>query len=451
MVCFKYLIYILFISAGVFLDNRITYLFFVFLIIEEFYKSLKFNTKFFLIISLYSIILPDNYITEFLFVLYFVVGIVLNNRNWVKRNLFIVLLWILIFIGLISTVINFVPVVNIIFSVIALLPLFIFFLLVGNEKEESYIDLKQYIDKILFIEAFATIFNFVINLRNMTDDWSCGTFGNTGGQQAQLFVIMAYFIIYYLTYYNINIYNSKMIGRLIVAGSILVSTNCWALLVMFLFGLTLGYIITLNRKKIICIVLLIVLLPFIAYPVYFVLPAKVTYVVKRILSEPEYLNYRFHKAKVYKDTFFIIPSKDLKFLLFGNGLGYYNSRGALICTGKYIGFYNKLFNPSISIYTDRYIMDYLELAYYHGGSDYGSILARPYSSILALMGEFGYLGLLVFACLIIEILKRKNTGFKTLIILWLSFCIMENYFEYPKVIYLLYVCSLSMKKTGTRS
>lgn len=447
MVYFKYLIYISFISAGLYFDKRIIYLFFLFLVIEEFLRSKKINSEYFLVISLYSIVLPDNYATELFFTLYFLLVLALNKRLKIKKNRYNLLLWILIVTGLISTVINCVPVVNIIFSIITLLPLFIFLLLMGNEREEKYVNLKRPIDKILFIEAVATIINLVINIEHITDDWSCGTFGKVGGQQAQLFVLMAYFIIYYLTYYNKNIYNKKMIGRLVIAGIILISTNSWTLLAMFLFGLTLSYIMTLNKKKIVFLISLMILLPLLVHPIYSALPNKITYVINRMLSDQEYFNYRFHKAKVYEDTFIEIPSKNVKFLLLGNGLGYYNSRGALICTGKYVGFYNKLFDASISEYTKKYILDYLELAYYHGGSDYGSVLARPYSSILALMGECGYLGCILFIWLIVEMLKGKKAGIKTLIITWLSFCLMENYFEYPKVILILYVCMLSMRKT----
>ena len=63
------------------------------------------------------------------------------------------------------------------------------------------------------------------------------------------------------------------------------------------------------------------------------------------------------------------------------------------------------------------------------------------------MGECGYLGCILFIWLIVEMLKGKKAGIKTLIITWLSFCLMENYFEYPKVILVLYVCILSMRKT----
>ena len=216
MAYFKYLIYISFISAGLYFDKRIIYLFFLFLVIEEFLRSKKINSEYFLVISLYSIVLPDNYATELFFTLYFLLVLALNKRLKIKKNRYNLLLWILIVTGLISTVINCVPVVNIIFSIITLLPLFIFILLMGNEREERYVNLKRPIDKILFIEAVATIINLAINIEHITDDWSSGTFGKVGGQQAQLFVLMAYFIIYYLTYYNKNIYNKKMIGRLAI-------------------------------------------------------------------------------------------------------------------------------------------------------------------------------------------------------------------------------------------
>ena len=89
-------------------------------------------------------------------------------------------------------------------------------------------------------------------------------------------------------------------------------------------------------------------------------------------------------------------------------LGNYNSRGALICTGQYVDLYNKFFEPSISEYTQEYIMDYLSFDYHGVTADHESVLARPYASLMALMGELGYLGIITFVLLIFFLCKKKN-------------------------------------------
>ncbi|MEY8337952.1 hypothetical protein AALB16_07955 [Lachnospiraceae bacterium 62-35] len=441
----NYLIYFLFVFFGQYADSKIIYPLYLFLVLHEFLKHRKLTKDFLIAATIYSIILPDNYSTELIFLLYFLFTIIFKKDLLkIRKSKYNILF--LFFIGeiLISTVLNSVPIINIFFAILGLLPLFIFLCLANDTKNIQIQELNNYIDVVFFIETIATIINFVLYYRPGYDDWSRGTLASTGGQQSQLFVISSYLLIFYLSRY-INRRERRFLFKAIVMSLIIFSTNCWTLLLMLLIGTGIGYLLTLSRKKLLIFFIILIMSPAMIKIGYSALPETVKVVGGRLLSDPAYFSYRLHKAEVYKETFVEIPNQDLKFFLLGNGMGYYNSRGALICTGKYTNFYNKLFQPSISQYTEDYILDYLTLAYNDGSSDFGSVLARPYSSILALMGEGGYIGCFLFLGLITLLLKRKPNGVIYLIIIWLFFCLVENYFEYTKVIIALYVCIASIQ------
>ena len=222
----------------------------------------------------------------------------------------------------------------------------------------------------------------------------------------------------------------------------LFSTNCWTLSVFFALGIGLACLLSLTPKRLIIVMFGICIGPLALYLVLKFAPGSISYPLKRILTDVSYFNYRFYKAVVYKITFFELPVKDILFGLFGNGVGYYASRAALICTGFYVDFYNNFFSPSISTYTRTYILDYLQYAAADGSSDFGSVLARPYSSMLSLIGECGYIGLIVFLLLLKGLMRNKGFGVKLLLCVWLSFCFVECYFEYAKVLAMLYFCLL---------
>lgn len=441
----NYLIYSAFAVVGLCFDIRIIYLLFLFLVFQKFFQIRKINTEFFFALALYSIILPDNYVVEFFFLFYYAMTIVLNRRMKVKRSKYNLCVLLLTIISVLSTSVNAVPTVNILFAIVSFSPMLVFLCLLNDTEILEEIAVEKYLDDILVIEMIATVINFVLYRKTAGDDWSCGTFSRSGGQQAQLFIIVAFLMIFYCGRYQKKKEQGYLL-KIIVCGILLISTNCWTLLVMFLIGIIISYICTPNRKKVMILLTIIVVCPFFATAAYSMLPGRITVPLYRMLNDAKYLDYRFHKLTVYYETFVEIPSEDIQFALIGNGLGHYNSRGALICTGKYTGFYDNFFEPSVSEYTEEYILDYVSKAYENGSSDFGSVLARPYSSFLALMGECGYVGCIVFILLLGIMLKNKKSYARSLIIVWLSFCFIENYFEYSKVLLLLYVCIVSSEQ-----
>lgn len=440
-----YILDVMFVALGLLVDHRIFYVFYAVLLATEVLRRKKLDREFFLHASIYSIILPDNYLAELVFLMYFIFSFLSLKGYIVKATKYVYSLFLFCLVVFVSTSLNFVPVINILFGIISFLPLFAFLWLSNYTDREiancnDLSSISNILDRILFIEVFATIINFITHYRIMVD-WSNGTFvGN--GEQAQFLVVISFFAIYYFYKFNNDRKDKMSFFKLLICGCLIISTNSWLLLFLLFVGIGLTYLFSFNLKRLVSVVSILILLPLFFTISVSLLPEDVVVPVKRIFTDENYLDYRFHKLTVYKETFFEIPSNDIKFLLIGNGLGNYNSRGALICTGYYVDFYNEVFEPSRSEYTDEYITDYLELAYKNIGTDYGSVLARPYSSWLALFGETGILGLIIFFVLIFSLLKKKSFSYKLLFAVWLCFCFAENYFEYPKVIIMLYTCTI---------
>ena len=435
-----YLLYGIIVALSVTIDMRLIYALFIVLLFCNKKKCTHNNETFFLSIAVASIILPDNYSTEACFLLYFFVSFVMESRGRIKKSRYSLLLGLFFFIAILSTILNCVPIVNIFFSIISFLPFAAFLIMLGNLGRKDYSGMYRLIDDILVIELMAMVMNFIVYHSSISDDWSCGTFFRGGGPQAQLFVISAFMLVLYFTQYWKSKRNWKSLLKAIGALVILLSTNCWTLCVFFALGIGLAYLFSLTPKRLFILLAGICCIPVVLYLVLNYAPGSVSAPLKSMLTDASYFRYRFYKAVVYKTTFVDIPSKDLLFGLVGNGVGYYNSRAALICTGHYVGFYNRLFIPSVSFYTENHILEYLQYAAMDGNSDYGSVLARPYSSILSLMGECGYMGMIIFALMFWAAMKNRRVEVKMLLCMWLCFCFVESYFEYTKILAMLYFC-----------
>ena len=353
----------------------------------------------------------------------------------------------------VSTIINDVPIINMVFSVVTFAPLIAFFVVISNiDKFGLIIDNEQF-DEILYIELQATIFNYIFFYGTSTDAWSCGTFNDKGGEQAQLLVLMGLFFFVYFDRYRRTL-KKKVLLKCMICLLIMCSTFSWTLTLVFVFCFT-YWLFCGNLRNADSIskynkwVILAIMLTFIVGMIQF-MPDFIRDSIIKILTDSSFLEYRFYKALLYKITFIDIPMDDNVFLLFGNGLGYYCSRAALICSGQYVDFYNNYFIPSISQYTDEYLMNYLAKAHAMGSSDYGSVLARPYSSVLTIMGETGMLGIIFFLCWYATVVKKWNASNRVFLMFWLGVCFFENYFEYPKVLLCLLISCIATSRFKDR-
>ena len=389
----------------------------------------------------YSVILPDNYLTIALFSISSVLTLLSTKR---KNRLASVKILIpgtaLLLTALFSTVLNSVPAVNVFFALLYCAPavLGLFILSRGGLSSEVG-ECFGAVSRVVRIELIATGVNFFLLLTGIKSkvDWSTGTLG--GRQQAQLFLIFAlYFVIVLYDFIK-----HKTAGNgvtVLIVGLAMISTECWTQLAMAIIFTAAAFALALHsslRKKAVLSAVCLVFCVLIFYsPLMHDMKAQQAV---RILTEREYRNYRAGKINTYLDTFFNIPRSDTGFFLLGNGLGWYASRGALTCTGKYVSGFNRFFGVSMSEYTARYIYPGLLRAYENGSGDYGSVLARPYSAIIAIMGELGIIGILLFFLALAGIASRYGPAARMLLVIWLSSCFVENYLEYAKVLVILLV------------
>lgn len=434
----KYFLCIIFTIAGLAINKYFIYGLFAILSVPILLgKKCKTDEKA-LALCILSVILPDNYIPELFFIIYFCL-ILINQKAKVRRTKYFFVLLCFVFTSITTTLLNYVGFSNVLLSFVSFAPFIAFLILINQEIYTYNFESLRTVDVVLFIETVSVPINYVLRHGIYNDDWSCGTFLGGSGQQAQLFAVASFLAIYYLYKYISN-RNKADIWKSFCGLFIMISTNCWTLLVFLLIGIGITYVLNLNTKRILLIMIAIALIPLAFNFAITVLPEHIVSPVIKILSSSEYLEYRVHKLVTYRETFVEIPQRDILFGLFGNGVGNYNSRAALMCTGEYVDFYEDIFTRSISDYTQTYILPYLKLAKDYGETDYGSVIARPYSSIMAMMGETGYIGLFLFTLLIYQLKKRKKIQSKLLIFIWLSFCLIENYFEYSKVLIVLFAC-----------
>lgn len=395
-------------------------------------------------VALFSIILPDNYSTLLLMILPSIAAI---SQGGVRRKLKIdkisVFMILIIVMAGFSSLLHSVPFVNIIFSLVFLSSVLLAVFVAGNGSLKRYLELfKPAFYRIIRIEIIATGINLILKIlgRRIGDDWSTGTFGSA--QQAQLFLFFSFVIIVLVSQYlHQKQKKRKDLLRIILCTLCMISTNSWAQLAITALFVFVAYITTVDRKivKKILITTVVVVLAFIVVNNY-VINSSIGQQIYRITYDQAYRNYRASKVNTYADTFYIIPQRDTLFLFMGNGLGWYSSRAALTCTGIYIGSYNSIFRPSMSSYTLQYIYPGLLRAYNNPSSDYGSVLARPYSSIITLMGETGIIGLTLFLIIFYLISKQYGTGARMILFAWLGSCFLENYLEYSKVVLMLLIC-----------
>lgn len=424
-------IYTILLILGLTININFVYIIFFILTIKTL-KSGKINLTSMAVLMLYSIILPSNYISIF-FVILFGIFFVLNKKKFDK------LLFGLLFIATISSLLSDTPIINIIFALIYYSS---FLILVSFINENPFIDIKKIhsaMNDILFLEFMATIINFVkFDFPfNVYLDWSSGTLGT--GQQAQLCLIGLFGCVFYTYIYKTEKNTLNCLLKIFMWLIIIVSTNCWLMYVVACLGIGITFIPSLKKKELkkFFVIIIFFVVGIIAVPK--ILPDSIWNQVYGMMTDLQYRNYRFAKLKVYENTFITIPQNDVKFLLFGNGVGYYSSRAALTCTGKYIHDYLLYFSQSISHYTEIYIYPQLVNTFDYGGSDYGSVLYRPYSSIISIMGETGILGIIMVLIIFVKLCHHKTKYTQISFMILLSMCFIENYLEYAKPLIVLFL------------
>lgn len=123
------------------------------------------------------------------------------------------------------------------------------------------------------------------------------------------------------------------------------------------------------------------------------------------LMNTSYLQERIHKIEYYENTFVDIPQEEgILAWAFGNGIGEYSSRAASTCAGGYIGLYDKFFEPYVSDVRAKYITDEPYDKAFWGKS----VVDTPGSSVLAIQGELGIIGLIICAMTFVNLYRNAN-------------------------------------------
>lgn len=434
---------VLFLVLALSVNNIFTYILFIICVFTYIRKS-RISLRALWNIAIFSVILPDNYSSLLLMIIPATIASLHSNiRQQLKYNDTLILGILLIILAILSTVVHMVSIINIIFSIIFFAPIFFAFLLMCSETLRKSIDFyKNSLDRVMRIEAIATLINFVLLIlgqKNGFDDWSTGTLGVA--QQSQLFLIFTFYLLVQMLLYRNKTRTMKNKLWSIICFLCILSTNCWTLFGIIGGCILFGYLTTLDKNTIkrwgtVTLIGLV----FVAVLGGKIYDSSVGQQVFKIITDDSYRAYRVPKLDAYYETFIKLPQTDTEFFLIGNGMGWYSSRAALACSGVYMDAYKEMFSPSMSKYTGKYIYPVLVRAYYNSATDYGSVLARPYSSIISLMGETGILGILLFFTIVYKIGKRYGNGARLILLAWLGACFVENYFEYSKIILVLLMC-----------
>ena len=345
-------------------------------------------------ILLYSVIIPDNYIVIPVLAVSALCSAVKNKALLqLKERKKILFLILLLFLANIA--INDVRPVNFLFSLfygIAFPCAYIFWKTQKDGLKKHYKGIILFIKELVLVEIVSVLVYLLVNtthaISGIDNDWLSGTFGLFHGNLLLFFMIFAILVLARDYESSKNKQNIVLIAILALLS---IFTNSVALTVLFLLSyLT---IILFKARNIKTVFKNIAIIAFAGLLFFFGASQQWMRDYMVNLTDLNYIKKHIPKTLVYKDTFYNIPSKDLRFLLIGNGAGQYSSRAALICTGYYINEYNKIFSPSISEYTDKYILN--KYKKYNIEMQHGTMYS-PYSSVISIFGEYGIVGLGLF-------------------------------------------------------
>lgn len=416
-------------ATGVFISQQFSYLTFVLLVAHYFLKARRGTREGLLAVLLYSIVLPNNVIPWVLLLIGFTLVFL---DSLLKRRITHVLLPVL-FIGMICVlgVLHAVPLLNLTAFFLISTPFFLASY-VFNEGWTTY-EFKRVITEVLLVQVLANIFillrdfPLLFSYKGIPDSF-VGTMEHGGAHFLAVFFIL--FLIYYFRPWKHLLFFGLVLIFLLLYSAVHVYMALFLATSIWLLGIG-----RFHWRK-------LLLLGGVALSFYhaFLLfsPPWMAGLLQSALS-PEYLS-RQNKIATYFNTYITLPSQDLKYLLFGNGPGYYSSRAALTVADLYGGLYQAVFarffdRPLMSEYTEKFIFPTFNPEYLVLGVNDGTI-NFPYSSWISLMGEFGLIGLLLFiAYLVNKIMKRQPMDSITILslIFLLSLALFDNWLENTKV------------------
>lgn len=393
----------------------------------------------------YTIMLPDNFVVIFfsgIALLYFIIKLL---RKKIRLNIEkdkVIIITTLVGLLLINVILNKVHLLSFLLYLFYIFVFLVSPIVLFSCKEESI----KYVDKALntaiIIQCVPIIGTVILHLgyvlSNLFGDWSIGTMGISQG--VQLFSLFIFVSIKFLCQYFIS-KDKKHLGFFVICFLFAITTSTLVHTVLFLVAVTVYAVIYKSNKK--TKIGLVALILFFGCVFWFGSGSFVREQFTRIAFDSAYRNERIKKAEVYEDTFINLPKKDLKAGIVGIGVGNYSSRAALTASGYYTTWYNSNRFP---IYVDKYAKKYIRPRLY---KNIGlSILETPTSQYISVMGEFGYLGIIVFISIAVyAFIKSKNVN-KLLLAYFLMTLFFDNYLEYPKISLLFICCYFIISNTS---
>lgn len=383
-------------------------------------------------LALFSCLLPNNYI-PIVFCL-FAAFLMIDYKRIARQSL--IISGLIVFGFLLSICINQVPFPNMFFSIVYTLPSLLVLLVFRDcwdaGMEETVRMAVRDIFWILFFSTIANLSGKIIGIYRAIpgDDWSTGTFGD--GQGNPLFMIIS--IIFLL---NIDdILHKKNIKIGICSIIMLIASHSYVLLAAFAIAFLIGLIGKFGLLKGLKIIIPVMILG------YFTLRARgYDKMLWGILSNPSWgtIEGLFPKIKVIGGSFEVLTSS-FKNFVFGVGPGQYSSRAAATCTGLYVNLYNMMFEPSISIWTQKYVYQSIYNGFLDSGGEAGSILRLPYSSFASIIAETGLIGIVCSIMIGRRLLYKANKSASLILCFFIIASLFDNWIEYIKVTIFLAVC-----------
>ena len=300
--------------------------------------------------------------------------------------------------------------------------------------------------EIVIIEA-VTMLCRTFRVRNDFDkfvdlDWVYGTFGFMQG--VQMFMVMLFIGLIFLLI-AMNYKNKMAILYGIVSMVLAVMTGSTALTVITV-GVVLVYFLINARIKFSQKILLVFGGMLVVVFFLVISPQWVRNDIMSLLN-PEFLLSRVTKLQTYVDVFYNIPKENWLYGLIGVGIGTFNSRTALTCTGLYIPAYSKLFSPNINEMCAKYIVPKYEYCIGDGWAN--GTANMPFASITAVQAELGLIGLCLFLGWMVRLVYKKGTNTLLIVFVFFAFLFYDNYVEFPRTavaFWLAYGATLVIEK-----
>ncbi|WP_029452147.1 hypothetical protein [Clostridium algidicarnis] len=409
-------------------------------LLAVYYKKTSLD-KALLSIAIYSIIVPDNFTVigaSGLLLLYCIYKSIkvkgcfkLDNF---KKDIKIIIP-VAIFL-ILNIIINVVPIMNVVFFGVYYFVFVVMIIIYRYFNIDFYKEVDKTFNSIILIQFIYLILfipiRFQYILTQLIGDWSIGTLGISEGPtlfNLFIFGFMKYFG-YFEKHKNKRYY--LVFAALCFLGAMSTVSVSLTLVFFVSFGLYILIHIRSPKFKASLIVFGILMMGLF----WFTSNPWIRNEIIKTATDSQFRKERITKLKYYEDTFLTIPKDDAKFMILGNGMGYYSSRAALTTSGYYVSWYNynkPYFKPTVSDYTNEYIKPSIYSAY---GI---SLTEHPGSQYISIMGEFGLIGILLFLIFFWKLFKNGGNINKLMIGYFLAILLLDNWIEFPRVA-IAFVC-----------